>query len=67
MSGKKYRYITVRVDDEIEQLLEERMEYLKKSWKVARVTKSDAIRHALTRTGYSRKKKNSDSDIDTED
>lgn len=64
MENKKYKYITVRVDDEIERLLDERIEYLKKSWGVDRVTKSDAIRHAITRTGYSRKKRSSDSDIE---
>lgn len=54
--GDKSKYLTVRLDDEMEKALEQRMDYLQQLWGVRRVTKSDAVRHALLKSNYSRKK-----------
>ena len=52
----KSKYLTVRLDDEMEKALKQRMDYLQQLWGVRRVTKSDAVRHALLKSNYSRKK-----------
>ena len=52
----KAKYLTVRLDDEMEEALEQRMDYLQQLWGVRRVTQSDAVRHALLKSNYSRKK-----------
>lgn len=62
--GKKYEYVTVRIDEETKAALDKRIEYLQETWGVHKVTKSDAIRHAIMKTGYSRSKKNGRSDDD---
>ena len=63
--ASKYKYITVRIDDEVEEMLNERIKYLQKIMGPVRVTKSDAVRHALMKSGYTRKKGNiSDLNID---
>lgn len=55
---KKSTYVTVRIDEQMEKAIEDRMEYLKRLWGVPHVTKSDAIRHAIMKTNYTRKKSN---------
>ena len=52
----KAKYLTVRLDDEMEKALKQRMDYLQQLWGVRHVTKSDAVRHALLKSNYSRKK-----------
>ena len=52
----KSKYLTVRLDDEMEKALKQRMDYLQQLWGVRRVTKSDAVRHALLKSNSSRKK-----------
>lgn len=52
----KSKYLTVRLDDEMEKALKQRMNYLQQLWGVRHVTKSDAVRHALLKSNYSRKK-----------
>jgi len=61
---KKRKTLTVEIDDEIEAALEERMEYLRTKQRYRRVTKSDAVRHALLSTGYKRPGKNKSDDDD---
>lgn len=55
---KKSTYVTVRIDEQMEKVIEDRMEYLQRLWGVSHVTKSDAIRHAIMKTNYTRKKSN---------
>lgn len=53
--------ITVVIDDRMELLLKERMEYLQEKRPDTTVTLSDAVRHAITQTSYKKRgKKNSD-------
>ena len=60
MEGKR-KVLTVEIDDEIEAALQERMEYLRQKQRYRKVTRSDAVRHALLSTGYKRTgKRNSD-------
>ncbi|MBQ8636222.1 hypothetical protein IJ425_08740 [bacterium] len=57
MSEKKNMVVTVSLNEEEIALLEERIEYLKEQRGVgSRVTKAEAIRHAICQTSYRRKK-----------
>lgn len=49
--------VTVTLNKEEAQLLQELIEYLQKKESYARVTKSDAIRHAITQSDYKKRKK----------
>lgn len=52
--------ICVEIDEVTEVLLKERVEYLQSKRPGSKVTVSDAVRHALSYTGYKRGKKNSE-------
>ena len=52
--------ICVEIDEVTEELLKERVEYLPSKRPGSKVTVSDAVRHALSYTGYKRGKKNSE-------
>lgn len=53
--------VTVSLNAEEQELLNERIEYLKEQRGVGcRVTKAEAIRHAICQTSYKRGKKNKD-------
>lgn len=61
MSEKKNMVVTVSLNEEEIALLEERIEYLKEQRGVgSRVTKAEAIRHAICQTSYKRGKKSGD-------
>lgn len=53
MENKKKK-VSVEIDDEMQALLQERIDYLQSKRKGSKVTVSDAIRHALSYTGYKR-------------
>ena len=54
MENKKRIRISVEIDEEMDALIKERMEYLQSKRQGTKVTVSDAIRHALSYTGYKR-------------
>lgn len=56
-AGKESVCVTVTLNREEMALLEERIQYLKKLRNTTRVSKSDAIRHALSQKNYKRAKK----------
>lgn len=56
-AGKDSVCVTVTLNKEEQLLLEERIEYLKEKRGTSRVSKSDAIRHALSQTNYKRDRK----------
>ncbi len=60
MEQKKRIRISVEIDEAMNELLQERVEYLQSKRAGSKVTVSDAIRHALSYTGYKRGKKNSE-------
>ena len=60
MENKKRIRISVEIDEAMNELLQERVEYLQSKRAGSKVTVSDAIRHALSYTGYKRGKKNSE-------
>lgn len=49
---RKRRVLSIDMDDEMEKLLNDRIKYLQGKNPYARVTKTDAIRHALYNTSY---------------
>ena len=53
MENKKKK-VSVEIDNEMQALLQERIEYLQSKRQGTKVTVSDAIRHALSYTGYKR-------------
>ena len=53
MENKKKK-VSVEIDDDMQALLQERIEYLQSKRQGTKVTVSDAIRHALSYTGYKR-------------
>ena len=53
MENKKKK-VSVEIDDDMQALLQERIEYLQRKRQVKKVTVSFAIRHALSYTGYKR-------------
>lgn len=57
LAGKESVCVTVTLNREEMALLEERIQYLKKLRNTTRVSKSDAIRHALSQKNYKRAKK----------
>ena len=59
MENKKRLRICVEIDEATEVLLRERVEYLQSKRPGSKVSISDAVRHALSYTGYKRGKKNS--------
>lgn len=52
--NKKRKILTIEIDDEVEAALQERMDYLSQKQRYRRITKSDAVRHALLNTAYKR-------------
>lgn len=60
MENKKRLRVCVEIDEVTEELLKERVEYLQSKRPGSKVTVSDAVRHALSYTGYKRGKKNSE-------
>ncbi len=54
MDKSKQHHISVVVDDETYKALQERISYLQARRPGSKVTTSDAVRHALTHTGYKR-------------
>ena len=56
-AGKNSTCVTVVLNDEEMELLNERIEYLKEKRGTTRVSKSEAIRHAICQTNYKRDKK----------
>ena len=54
MENKKRIRISVEIDEEMDALIKERIEYLQSKRQGTKVTVSDAIRHALSYTGYKR-------------
>ena len=59
MENKKKK-VSVEIDDDTQVLLLERIEYLQSKRAGSKVTVSDAIRHALSYTGYKRGKKSTE-------
>ncbi len=59
MENKRKR-ICVEIDDDMDALIKERMEYLQSKRPGSKVTVSDAVRHALCNQSYKRGKKNSE-------
>lgn len=53
-AGKDSICVTVTLNIEELELLEERIEYLKEKRGTTRVSKSEAIRHAICQTNYKR-------------
>jgi hypothetical protein len=51
-AGKDSICVTIILNQEEMKLLEERIEYLKAKSGATRVSKSEAIRHAIRQTGY---------------
>lgn len=49
--------VTVTLNDEELAMLEERIEYLKEKRGTTRVSKSEAIRHAIMQKSYKRERK----------
>ena len=47
--------VTVKLNDQEEALLQERIDYLQQQRRGSRVTKSEAIRHAITQTNYKKR------------
>lgn len=62
MSERKSLCVTVTLNEEELTLLEERIEYLKEKRGTSRVSKSEAIRHAISQTNYKRDKKSKKDD-----
>ena len=62
MENKKRLRICVEIDEVTEELLKERVEYLQSKRPGSKVTVSDAVRHALSYTGYKRGKNPSGKD-----
>ena len=60
MENKKRIRISVEIDEEMDALIKERMEYLQSKRQGTKVTVSDAVRHALSNQSYKRGKKNSE-------
>lgn len=56
MNEKKRIRLSVEIDENMQALLKERMEYLQEKRPECKVTISDAIRHAICYTGYKKKK-----------
>lgn len=56
-AGKDSICVTVTLNKEELALLEERIEYLKEKRGTTRVSKSEAIRHAICQTNYKRDRK----------
>lgn len=61
-AGKDSVCVTVTLNREEMTLLEERIEYLKEKRGTTRVSKSEAIRHAISQTNYKRDKKSKNVD-----
>ncbi len=61
-AGKDSVCVTVTLNREEMALLEERIEYLKEKRGTTRVSKSEAIRHAIFQTNYKRDKKSKNVD-----
>ncbi len=49
--------VTVTLNDEELEMLQERIEYLKEKRATTRVSKAEAIRHAIAQTNYKRETK----------
>lgn len=65
MTSTKQHCVTVLLNDIEWEALEKRMDYLRGQNSSGRVTRSDAIRHAVMSTGYTRQaKKNADQKTD---
>lgn len=60
MENKKRIRISVEIDEEMDALIKERIEYLQSKRQGTKVTVSDAVRHALCNQSYKRGKKNSE-------
>ena len=56
-AGKDSLCVTVTLNKEELQFLEERIEYLKEKRGTSRISKSEAIRHAICQTSYKRDRK----------
>ena len=54
--------VTVYLNAEEQKALQERMDYLQEKQGYGKITKTDAIRHAIMQTGYKRTKKQKDED-----
>lgn len=52
--AKKRRIISVEIDDEMDQMIKDRIAYLQSKRHGSKVTVSDAVRHALSYTSYRR-------------
>lgn len=61
-TGKDSICVTVTLNKEELALLEERIEYLKEKRGTTRVSKSEAIRHAISQTNYKRDRKSNKDD-----
>ena len=59
----KRKVLSVEINESMEQLLQERIEYLQAKNPHTKITKSDAVRHAICHTGYKREK-NKRTDLD---
>lgn len=60
MEKKKRIRLSVEIDEKMQGLLQERMEYLQEKRPDTKITVSDAIRHAISHTGYKKKKLSKD-------
>lgn len=62
MNEKKQHHLSVVIDEETYQALQERISYLQARRPGSKVTTSDAVRHALIHTAYKRHGKKKDED-----
>lgn len=60
MEKKKRIRLSVEIDERMQGLLQDRMEYLQEKRPDTKITVSDAIRHAISYTGYKKKKLSKD-------
>lgn len=59
--------VSVIVNEEEQQAIEERREYLRQKTGLTRISKADAIRHAIMQTNYKRQGKKNSDDEDIEE
>ena len=62
MNTKDKLCVTVYLDEEEQKALQERIDYLQERKGYGKVTKTDALRHAIMQTGYKRNRKSKDED-----
>lgn len=56
--------LTILLTDEEQQAIEERREYLRQKTGLTRISKGEAVRHAIMQTNYKRSNKKKSEDIE---